>query len=548
MMRADNTETGDEDASGRRSSTGSQDSEEADMPHEDGATKGSLKTSSDNEKHLSASERKRNREKQRRNKLNQGLDELASLLYKIDPSLQTYSEAPPSHLSSSQGGWPMDFPPKDGSQTITNRVELINCALKMLKQLHRENEQRKKFLEDLAKAGLISLAHIDAALSNKPTMPAPASASVLLNQQQQDSPLIGGSFPTAAANSFVVPGAPRGGIQTTQRGAVPPPPPTSGIIRSQSGGPEEEMGSDSTTRPSLLERRLEGEPRGLAGMDAGSSVRQGRLLLNQQLAQTGAGGQQAALLSLLQSHPGFMGVPGATGADPQTTAARTGTTAAMMWPSLGPAERGRLLAAGGQSLMPSTGSLESPSLLHQLNLTQAATGRRPASQSPFLSDHAAGGAGIVSDDSLSHGVARSMAVAAATEESVSQSSPASNALPQPSLDQSSAVARASHAFLDSPGTVPLPNTGAGTFFLDNPLLKKQQDALSLRKRALTAAMSGGDEFQMDRAGLGAILEAQGRGRGSVAMGGVPDTQLQTAKKAKLSAPSPLGKDSPPHTG
>jgi len=241
MMRADNTETGDEDASGRRSSTGSQDSEEADMPHEDGATKGSLKTSSDNEKHLSASERKRNREKQRRNKLNQGLDELASLLYKIDPSLQTYSEAPPSHLSSSQGGWPMDFPPKDGSQTITNRVELINCALKMLKQLHRENEQRKKFLEDLAKAGLISLAHIDAALSNKPTMPAPASASVLLNQQQQDSPLIGGSFPTAAANSFVVPGAPRGGIQTTQRGAVPPPPPTSGIIRSQSGGPEEEM-------------------------------------------------------------------------------------------------------------------------------------------------------------------------------------------------------------------------------------------------------------------------------------------------------------------
>ena len=115
------------------------------------------------DKSLSASERKRHREKQRRNKLNHGLDELATLLFSIDPSLKTFSEAPSA--TATAGGDGSDWPgtaalAKESGQTITNRVELINCTLKVMKQLHKENEDRKQILGALAKAGF-NIPHVE---------------------------------------------------------------------------------------------------------------------------------------------------------------------------------------------------------------------------------------------------------------------------------------------------------------------------------------------------------------------------------------------------
>ena len=141
-----------------------------------------------NDRFLSASERKRNREKERRNKLNHGLDELATLLFSIDPSLQTYGDAPSSPGSS----WATNTPlPKEGAHTITNRVELINCTLKVLKQLHHENEERKQILNDLAKGGMVTIPHVDSAFvrsKKNPNIPPPSSSHEsmqLLNQKRQ---------------------------------------------------------------------------------------------------------------------------------------------------------------------------------------------------------------------------------------------------------------------------------------------------------------------------------------------------------------------------
>ena len=81
------------------------------------------------------SERKRKREQKRRTEVSRGLDSLADLVFRIDPSLKSSN----GEVSSSSAG----------ASTVTNRVELINSAVRILSRLHMENEERKVIITDL---------------------------------------------------------------------------------------------------------------------------------------------------------------------------------------------------------------------------------------------------------------------------------------------------------------------------------------------------------------------------------------------------------------
>lgn len=102
-------------------------------PRDDGEHSKRLdsKRSRDDEEDLSRSERKRNREKSRRNALNDRLEALAALLYKIDPKLKSGK----------------------GEQAIMNRVNLIQSAVQTLQRIHGENEERKLAITDLTDSG-----------------------------------------------------------------------------------------------------------------------------------------------------------------------------------------------------------------------------------------------------------------------------------------------------------------------------------------------------------------------------------------------------------
>jgi hypothetical protein len=95
-------------------------------PLED-AVSGSKRSREDDED-LTRSERKRNREKNRRNSLNYRLEALAALLFKIDPTLKSGK----------------------GDNAIMNRVNLIQSAVQTLERIHKENEERKLLITDLS--------------------------------------------------------------------------------------------------------------------------------------------------------------------------------------------------------------------------------------------------------------------------------------------------------------------------------------------------------------------------------------------------------------
>ena len=102
----------------------------------------------DDEGDLSRSERKRNREKNRRNALNHRLESLATLLFKIDPSLKAGAKCitPSNSSSNSSNSNSMD-------QTIMNRVSLIQSAVQTLERIYNENEERKLIIRDLTNGG-----------------------------------------------------------------------------------------------------------------------------------------------------------------------------------------------------------------------------------------------------------------------------------------------------------------------------------------------------------------------------------------------------------
>jgi hypothetical protein len=97
------------------------------------------------------SERKRQREKQRRTDLSKSFDELASFIFLIEPEAgdpdvdakkkrkKTGAGSGAASRASDQG---------DEASGIT-RLDLIGRALRIMKRLHRENEERKRMIEHM---------------------------------------------------------------------------------------------------------------------------------------------------------------------------------------------------------------------------------------------------------------------------------------------------------------------------------------------------------------------------------------------------------------
>ena len=87
---------------------------------------------------LSRTEKKRNREQQRRHEVNEGFDGLIDLLRRIEPKFRTGSRKP-----TFSAGADID------EHTITNRVDLLDYTMKLLQHLHDENEIKKEKIKEL---------------------------------------------------------------------------------------------------------------------------------------------------------------------------------------------------------------------------------------------------------------------------------------------------------------------------------------------------------------------------------------------------------------
>jgi hypothetical protein len=94
---------------------------------------------------VSRSERKREREKKRRGDVNQGLDQLMTLVFTIDPELR--AEAEERHRKSHSNRVATRVEP----EAMLSRVELINAAVATLHRVHQENEERKMVISQLSR-------------------------------------------------------------------------------------------------------------------------------------------------------------------------------------------------------------------------------------------------------------------------------------------------------------------------------------------------------------------------------------------------------------
>jgi hypothetical protein len=84
------------------------------------------------------SERKRQREKQRRSNLSNAFDELAAFMVQVEPEAGSVEvDTKKKRKKSIDGG--------EDSSGIT-RLDLIGRALRIMKRLHKENEERKRLV------------------------------------------------------------------------------------------------------------------------------------------------------------------------------------------------------------------------------------------------------------------------------------------------------------------------------------------------------------------------------------------------------------------
>lgn len=81
-------------------------------------------------------DRKRNREQQRRNALNDGIDRLLQLVFAIDPQLKVEAEER-ARTGSSRGRVP------SVEHCLLSRVEILDHGIATLQRVNRENEDRK---------------------------------------------------------------------------------------------------------------------------------------------------------------------------------------------------------------------------------------------------------------------------------------------------------------------------------------------------------------------------------------------------------------------
>lgn len=90
------------------------------------------------------SERKRRREKQRRSDLSNAFDELAAFIFQVEPGSEDDRDKKGKKRKTSDGG--------EDSAGIT-RLDLIGRALRIMKRLYRENEERKRVIATIEGRG-----------------------------------------------------------------------------------------------------------------------------------------------------------------------------------------------------------------------------------------------------------------------------------------------------------------------------------------------------------------------------------------------------------
>ena len=89
-----------------------------------------------------SAEHKRNREKQRRSELNETLDDLSELVFQIDPALRSGRAAEEVGMEDQQ------LISAGRKNTITNRTELIQCTVRLLKRIHAQNQEKDKIIAE----------------------------------------------------------------------------------------------------------------------------------------------------------------------------------------------------------------------------------------------------------------------------------------------------------------------------------------------------------------------------------------------------------------
>lgn len=90
------------------------------------------------------SERKRQREKQRRSDLSNAFDELAAFIVQVEPESGDQDADVKKKRKKSDGG--------EDASGIT-RLELIGRALRIMRRLHTENEERKRIIIGIQEKG-----------------------------------------------------------------------------------------------------------------------------------------------------------------------------------------------------------------------------------------------------------------------------------------------------------------------------------------------------------------------------------------------------------
>jgi hypothetical protein len=90
------------------------------------------------------SERKRQREKQRRSDLSNAFDELAAFIVQVEPESGDQDLDSKKKRKKSDGG--------EDASGIT-RLDLIGRALRIMRRLHTENEERKRIITGIQEKG-----------------------------------------------------------------------------------------------------------------------------------------------------------------------------------------------------------------------------------------------------------------------------------------------------------------------------------------------------------------------------------------------------------
>jgi hypothetical protein len=185
---------------------------------------------------LNSAENKRTREKERRSGLNETLEDLADLVFQIDPSLRS-GRAEAFGVDNTGKNIP-----SGRKNTITNRTELIQCTVRLLRRIHSENQQKDKAIEDLTNLNLSIPLSQKAAQSSSNSLGSLAAKGDFTKLREQTTALI----PKQSAYSQIMSGqldainsATRGRIAIAKGGAnisgLMFPGPYSGLLQNNGG-------------------------------------------------------------------------------------------------------------------------------------------------------------------------------------------------------------------------------------------------------------------------------------------------------------------------